>query len=139
MPDESLMSAWRAAEVAAGGPEVETPAAPEPAAAEPASSPADAAAAETKVEPAKADKAASVEATGDSEELKQLRALAAKLNMKLEDGRVTVAERVALREEKREAKARAAKLEAELMGRVAEKEKGLDPFIAAKKAWEAKD
>lgn len=138
MADESLMAAWRVAEAASGGPETSEPAATEPAetqepAATTASTP------EPKTEPAKSDQAASVAETGDSAELKQLKELATKLNMKLEDGRVTVAERVALREEKREAKARIAKLETELLGRVAEKEKGLDPFIAAKKAWEAKD
>ncbi len=61
-----------------------------------------------KTEPAKPETP-----TEKDEKRKQLDALVSELGMKIEDGKVTVAERAALREERRQAKAEIVRLEAE--------------------------
>jgi len=137
MPDESLMVAWRAAEAAAGGPEEASEVPSE--ATETTEPDAPALAAEPKAAAKEEAKAAVKEVALATGEIEQLKALSEKLGYKIEDGRVTVAERAKLREEKREARAKITALEADLGQKVTQARESLKGFVTAKDAWERGD
>src|SRR6185295_927234 len=71
-----------------------------------------------ETEPSKTEKPKKAKADPTEAKREQLKTLIAELGMELEDNRVTVAERHALREEKRQATARLAQMEKEAMGRI---------------------
>jgi hypothetical protein len=139
--NESLMTAWRAAEAQteASGVPKDAPAE----VAEPGTPAAAAPAAEVKDKPPAKDAVpetvAEVAETGDSAELAQLKALTKKLNFKIEDGRVTVAERVKFRQERREAQQRLESLQTELLDKVKAQHGEVEPFINAAKRFDESD